>query len=58
MHVTLDKRNNNMWKPNAFVFHFPKGGCTVFRKIFPDTMRLFFGEQSGPCRFYTVCFVV
>ncbi|XP_034251342.1 uncharacterized protein LOC117651412 isoform X2 [Thrips palmi] len=33
--VFLDKRSNNQWKENFFVYKFAKGGCSTFREHMP-----------------------
>ncbi|XP_034246777.1 uncharacterized protein LOC117648375 [Thrips palmi] len=36
----LAVRSNNQWKENAFIFNFPKQGCTAIREQVPDFFRV------------------
>ncbi|XP_034252467.1 uncharacterized protein LOC117651944 isoform X2 [Thrips palmi] len=44
--ATMAVRSNNQWKENAFVFNFPRKGCSAVREQMPDLYRLI-AEVSG-----------
>ncbi|XP_034238092.1 uncharacterized protein LOC117643358 [Thrips palmi] len=46
--VDLAVRSNNQWKENAFVFNFPKLGCTAIREHAPDFFRVVAKYSGAP----------
>ncbi|KAJ1526616.1 hypothetical protein ONE63_008202 [Megalurothrips usitatus] len=44
--VRMDVRNNNQWKENAFIFNFPKDGCSNAKKHMPTDFLRFFSKGS------------
>ncbi|XP_052133241.1 uncharacterized protein LOC127752323 [Frankliniella occidentalis] len=51
----LDVRSNNQWKENAFVFFFPKNGCSSAREILTEMFSKYFGKKGTPCRLVKRC---
>ena len=52
LNIVMDKRSNNMWKENAFVFKFPTGLCSVIRKQIPEFYHVVFKRprnDNTPC---------
>ncbi|XP_052128231.1 uncharacterized protein LOC113211198 [Frankliniella occidentalis] len=51
----LDVRNNNQWKENAFIFKFPKRGCSAARDYPPPDFYEYFSVKGTPCLVKQVC---
>ncbi|XP_034244362.1 uncharacterized protein LOC117647001 isoform X2 [Thrips palmi] len=46
--VDMAVRSNNEWKENAFVFNFPKMGCSGMREQFPNFYRIISKHTGAP----------
>ncbi|XP_034238324.1 uncharacterized protein LOC117643504 [Thrips palmi] len=46
--VEMAVRSNNQWKDNAFIFNFPRLGCTAIREQVPDLFRIIAKHSGAP----------